>query len=226
MRHMQSPQSPSLFVWLTQSLGNSPSPKIWPAVGKQGCFFVLFVGVFLSLQVPKWCLWKRFKNVFSTHHTSNNQLCTPFWLKLQGKEAFSKALLAFPTSHSNMPWNCSAQELIQEGMRSSLLLQTEPSAFAENLAFSLRKLIWGRGCWIEKFHCLHLLGKCRSSLDRKQQSPFSLRAGSEIQEIEPPSSTAVSVNVLSVPSLSSVKISRKLLCPMACTRSPSSQISN
>lgn len=53
---------------------------------------------FLSLQVCKWYLRKRFKNVFSTHHTINNQLCTPFWLKLQGKEAFRKALLAFHKS--------------------------------------------------------------------------------------------------------------------------------
>lgn len=58
---------------------------------------------FLPLQVPKWHLWQRFNNVFSTHHPVNNQLCAPFWLKLQGKEAFSNALLAFHKSHSNMP---------------------------------------------------------------------------------------------------------------------------
>lgn len=90
-------------VWLTQSPGNSPSPKIWPGLGKQGG---------LSLQAPKQCLWKGLKNMFSAHHTINHQLCAPFWLKVQGNEAFSTALLAFHRFHSSMPWNCSGERFV------------------------------------------------------------------------------------------------------------------
>lgn len=108
--------------------------------------------------------------MFSTHHAINNQLCIPFWLKLQRKGAFSKALLAFHKSHSNLAWNCSGERPKSWSGEAweavCLLLQTEPSTFWENLAFSLRKLIWIG--WIGKHHLLHLLVKCRSYLQKEQ----------------------------------------------------------
>lgn len=120
-------------------------------------------------------LTEEFLNVssaFSAHHAISTQLCILFWLKLQRKGAFSKTLHALHKSHSNWPWNSSGQRPESwsgEAWESVfLLLQTELSAFWKNLALSSRKLIWRRGCQIGKHYLFHVLVKCRSCLQRKE----------------------------------------------------------
>lgn len=214
------PHSPSLLVWLILSLGIPPHLNhdlLWES---RGVFFVCFF-TFLNLfhkyhlgpcKFPNGTYGRGLKMCFQHITQLRISSVLPPGLSYRGRRHSARLSLL----STNLTATCHGivQErgpgLVQEGMRSSLLW-IEPSL----CLWEESGLFWGRSCWTGKLHCLRLLGRCRSCLERKKQSSFSWCAGPELQEPEPPSSRAASVPALwSQSLLFAVWKSLGSLCPM------------